>query len=101
MILPQFRVRHGAETSDTKEQKYGIRQGCPLSPYLVILVMQVTFWDIKQRSGDQISQGAIPGLNFAEILYADDTLLMLRSKEALEALLHEMEKESECKNVLF
>ena len=90
---PQFRVRHGADTSDTKEQKYGIRQGCPLSPYLFILVMHVMFWDIKRRCGDQISQGTIPGLNFAEILYADDTLLILRTKEAFETLLHEIEKD--------
>ena len=57
--------------------------------------MHVMFWDIKQRSSDQIYQGAIPGLNFAEILYADDTLLTLRDEEALETLVHEIEKESE------
>ena len=90
-----FRVKHGAETSETKEQKYGIRQGCPLSTYLFIFVMHVMFVDIKQRSGDQISRGAIPGLDFSEILYADDTLLILRTKEALETLLHEVERESD------
>lgn len=92
---PQFRVRHGAETSQTHEHKFGIRQGCPLSPYLFILVMHVMFWDIKERSGNQINRGAIPGLSFAEILYADDTLLILRTKESLEKLLHEIELESE------
>ena len=92
---PQFRVRHGTETSETHEQKFGIRQGCPLSPYLFILIMHVMFWDLKERSGNQINRGAIPGLSFAEILFADDTLLILRTKEALEKLLHEIEKESE------
>ena len=78
---PQFRVKHGADTSETKEQKCGIRQGCPLCPYLFILVMHVMFVDIKQRSGDQISRGSIPGLDFSEILYADDALLILPTKK--------------------
>ena len=66
-----------------------------MSPYLFILVMHVMFWDITQRSGDQIERGNIIGLNFSELLYADDTLLILRTKEAMETLLHEIERESE------
>ena len=66
-----------------------------MSPYLFILVMHEMFWDIKQRSGDQIERGNIIGLNFSELLYADDTLLILRTKEAMETLLHEIERESE------
>ena len=92
---PRFRVKHGDETSEFKPQRYGIRQGCPLSPYLFILVMHVMFADIKDRKKDTIAKGIIPGFDFSEILYADDTLLVLRSKESLEALLHEIETESE------
>ena len=53
------------------------------------------FWDIKERSGDQISRGQIPGFSFSEILYAGDTLLILRTKESLEQLLHDIEIDSE------
>ena len=89
---PEFRVEHGAELSETKGQRYGIRQGCPLSPYLFILVMHVMFGDIKQRSADHISPGLIPGVAFSELAYADDTLLVLRTKDSLELLLHETER---------
>ena len=53
------------------------------------------FHDIKQRAQREINSGMIPGFDFSEDLYADDTLLILRSKKSLEKLLHEIEAESE------
>ena len=46
---PKFRVKVDENVSEYKTQRTGIRQGCPLSPYLFILVMSVMFRDIKTR----------------------------------------------------
>lgn len=37
----------------------------------------------------------IPGIAFAELLYVDDTLLILRNKETLDKFLHDIEVDSE------
>ena len=43
---PLFRVVTNEDTSEYHAQRSGIRQGCPLSPFLFILVMHVMFTDI-------------------------------------------------------
>ena len=48
---PKFRAKFNEEASDFKTQDSGIRQGCPLSPYLFILLMTVMFFDIEKDVG--------------------------------------------------
>ena len=49
---PRFRVQQTDQASQWKVQRTGIRQGCPLSPFLFILTMHVMFTDIKKRLKD-------------------------------------------------
>ena len=74
---PKFKVKFNDNESEYKPQNSGIRQGCPLSPYLFLLVMTVMFDDIHTRNR-HIINGRIDGVSFSEILYADDTLLLLK-----------------------
>ncbi len=71
---PQFKGVSGENESNYLKQEPGIRQGCPLSPYLFVLVMSVMMHDIKQRLRGPRTLAPIKGIDFAEILYADDTL---------------------------
>ena len=99
---PRFRVVTSEGTSKYHRQSTGIRQGCPLSPYLFILLMTVMFSDIHERINPQLYKkkgGVIDGLNITEMLYADDTLLVLKDHKSASKLLQEVEKESRYYNM--
>ena len=53
----------------------GICQGCPLSPFLFIIVMTVVMFDATAQLGVAAAQ-AYKESNQYDILYADDTLLV-------------------------
>ena len=87
----QFRVVKG----ENKSEYYRQNSGCPLSPYLFTIVMSANFQDIKHRLNTPRQKEPIPGITFAEILYADDTFLF----DTLNRLLHQIQAESQKYNM--
>ena len=89
---PQFYVKDEFGCSDFKVQSSGIRQGCPLSPFLFVLVMTCIDIDIQQSISAYVTNNRTPGVNFDMIYYADDTVLFSRNNRALNELLKLTEK---------
>merc|ERR1712086_301462 len=82
---PSFYVSLQKAKSTNHEQHSGIRQGCPLSPYLFVMVMSALWTDLH-------AQIASPS---KELLYADDTLLYSTEPKKLEKTLRQVETKSE------
>jgi hypothetical protein len=71
---PRFKVEIDGVESQWHEQRTGIRQGCPLSPYLFLIVMTVMFHDIHEGDRQNLIRHRVLGTNYDEVLYADDTI---------------------------
>ena len=73
------------------KQRTGIRQGCPLSPYLFVSLMTVLIADVKEELGEDIIESP-EHIAVTELLYADDTLLMTIDQESMNKLVQAIEK---------
>ena len=79
-----FFVQDYFGASERYGQDTGIAQGCPLSPFLFIIVQSVMFHDIYARLHFDPEPAFVVT---RELLYADDTLLALSSPKNLQMLL--------------
>ena len=90
---PKFMVELDGVASSWKTQETGIRQGCPLSPYLFILVMTVIFADIHDEDKlRNLCRHRLAGATFDEILYADDTICVSKDTRSMNKLLESIER---------
>lgn len=70
-----FVVSDAGSTSEVRQQRSGICQGCPLSPFLFVMVMTVIMHDAVDKLGAAASD-AYRAHTLFDVLYADDTLIL-------------------------
>ena len=99
-VEPKFRIRDRQGYSSYRKQNAGIRQGCPLSPYLFICLMTVLFMDIHTEL-DHKNSGKSTDIcnNLWELLYADDTMFVGSRAWDLNLLIDAIEEESDKYNL--
>ena len=90
----QFTIKQRDATTGKGKQHTGIKQGCPLSPFIFIALMHLVFHDIKSKYNTRRMIEPIDGLRFAEILYADDTLIFGGNTHCLNKYLQAIQEES-------
>ena len=95
-----FQVRENGFCSSFFPATTGVRQGCPLSPYLFIAFMTVMMHDVDQDIKSHYSStDSIPHTHSAldplyDLEYADDLILLSRSRPFIQFVLTSLEKHS-------
>ena len=86
-----FKIEIEGISSKWMAQETGIRQGCPLSPYLFLIVMTTMFIDAKKDIQTKLCTQRVPGADFDEVMYADDTILISESTKTMNLFIKQIE----------
>ena len=90
---PELNITLEGYTSKWYPQLTGIRQRCPLSPYLFTVIMSVIFDDIHCDDPNSLAKYRMIGAGFVDLLYADDTACILDDTRAMDKYLGSIEQE--------
>ncbi|CAI5962635.1 unnamed protein product [Closterium sp. NIES-65] len=91
-------LHHGSGTSvvingwvrERVEMKKGVRQGCPLAPYLFLCALEPLYLEVKKQGlGVKEKEGTA---ELAYVGYADDTTLILKGEEQLRSAAEALEQ---------
>ena len=95
---PNYTIVDKNTTTHPRIQRAGIRQGCPLSPYLFVVLMAVIMYDVEKGLTVQeleiVENSKLHKQVSGNFFYADDTIIMAQKAEAFEIILHRIEAES-------
>ena len=92
-VSQEATVRTGRGMTDWFQIGKGVRQGCILSPCLFNFYAKYIMWNARL---DEAQTGIkIARRNINNLRYADDTTLMVESKEELKSLLLKVKEENE------
>ena len=73
-----FEVKAKERNSTIREQKSGIAQNCPLSPYLFIMCMIILLEETSFRKGNCDMKEYIVS---SDLVYADDTMVIATQRQ--------------------
>ena len=88
----QFIVEIEGVESEWTQQATGIRQGCPLSPYLFLVVMTVLFHDVHEITEAGMVGNRPNGATCDEVMYADDTICIATNTRQMNKFIETIEE---------
>ena len=81
---PNYTIVDKDTTTEPRIQRAGIRQGCPLSPYLFIMLMTVIMYDVEKGLTEQeqevVDSNKLHKQVSGKLFYADDTIIMAENR---------------------
>ena len=94
---PQFSTKDGNQATENRKQHTGIRQRCPLSPYLFVILLTVMMRDITDDLTPAekriLDRGKLHHDITKDLFYAGDTIIMTSSSQSAQLILQSFQQE--------